>query len=239
MKNKNNTSSSSEKESRQRFNKIIGKELDISTDERTGDDGAYGRAFERAMGVTENNRAEADMVLNNTNIELKTTNGKSTQTLFSCEPKYSHPKIKKSRQFFEKFTPCGARLNTRLTTRRANNLGLYLEVQKEEGKVFVRDETSRYAEWDIEKLAAAARKKLENTLELTHQRGKATELKDYRNFIQESFLELLAAGVVVVEYRISKNGKKNRGTAFRIAPKRKEELFESVEVLTGGKNDAV
>ena len=218
---------------------IIGKDLDISTDERTGDDGAYGRAFERAMGVTENNRAESDLVLNNTNIELKTTNGKSTQTLFSYEPKYSHPKIKNWRQFFEKFTRHGERLNTRLTTRGANNLGLYLELQKEEGKVFVRDETSRYAEWDIEKLVARARKKLENIRELTHQGGKATELKDYKNFNPASFLELLTAGIVVVEYRISKNGKKNRGTSFRIQPKRKEELFESVEVLAGGKNDAV
>jgi len=200
-------------------NNLVGSTLGISQDDRLGDDGAFGRSLEKALGVEENNRAGADIVLKDGNIELKTTNGKSKMTLFSKEPIWMKQWFSGSRDFFKRFSKCGIRLNTSIKSG-PNNLGLYLQILENRLIIMHNDRECGY--WELDALLEHAGRKLDRVFSLEHEKGKIKKFHKYSGMSCDNFVRLVKSGDLVVEIRISKGGKKNRGTAFRINPRKVE-----------------
>lgn len=203
---------------------LVGSTLDISQDIRSGDDGAYGRHLEKELNVPENNRSEADILLKDGHIELKTTNGKSNMTLFSKEPTWIKPYFARSRDFFEAFSKCGHRLNTAIKSS-PNNLSLHLQIK--EDSLFIMHEDKPCAYWELDPLLDHAAKKLDTVWSFNHTDGTINKVEKYSDMSRDNFIRLVESGELVVEIRISKGGKKNRGTAFRISPKKITKLYEN------------
>lgn len=203
---------------------LVGSTLDISQDIRTGDDGAYGRHLEKQLNVPENNRSEADIVLKDGHIELKTTNGKSNMTLFSKEPTWIKPSFARSRDFFEKFSRCGKRLNTTIKSS-PNNLSLYLQLR--EDCLFIMHDNTSCAYWELDSLLDHAAQKLNTVWSFKHTEGTINEIEKHSGMSRNNFIRLVGSGDLMVDIRISREGKKNRGTAFRISPKKITKLYEN------------
>ena len=183
---------------------------------RFGDDGSYGRALEESLGVKENNFKTGDLALDDaTRVELKTTNGKSMVTLFSKEPKWTcNEAIKKMRDFFDSYS---------------YNQGLRIMLKGE--KLFIEHQVDGYcAEWSIEDLISSAAKKLDE-LVIVERDSNGTVLGSTisTGFKKETFKKMIISGQIVIETRLSMkagNKLKNRGTCFRVSPKKVEEIYK-------------
>tara|TARA_R110000772_G_C13268320_1_gene435990 strand:+ start:73 stop:759 length:687 start_codon:yes stop_codon:yes gene_type:complete len=202
---------------------------------RSGDDGSYGRALEESLGVEENNFKTGDLVLDDaTRVELKTTNGKSKVTLFSKEPKWtSNEAIKKMRDFFDSYsydTPSGRpKLNVAMKPEVYNNQGLRIMLKGE--KLFIEHQVDGYcAEWSIEDLISTAAKKLDELVIVERDsNGTVVSSTISTGFKKETFKKMIMSGQIVVETRLSMkagNKLKNRGTCFRVSPKKVEEIYK-------------
>jgi len=221
------------KELEEKLEALKGSKLNTA-EQRLSDDGYYGRSLEESLGVEENNHKNGDLELGNgTRVELKTTNGKSKITLFSHEPIWScNPKFKKMRQFFDHYsyesTKDGKqRLNMTVSASYRNNRDFKLIVDGD--YLIINHETDgNCAKWKLESLLRQADEKLDNLVVVKRSDETIIDSTFSNGFSKDVFKKMISNGQIISEIRLSMKpkGLKNRGTCFRVNPKRITEMYK-------------
>lgn len=204
-----------------------------TAEQRLADDGYFGRSLEESLGVKENNYKNGDLELGDgTRVELKTTNGKCRTTLFSKEPIWDCDSMfTKMRQFFDNYSyeadDGRQKLNMTISAAYRNNRGFKLIV---EGDYLIIDhETNgKCAKWKLESLLKSASVKLDNLVVVKRSdNGEIIDSTFSNGFDKDLFKKMILDGQIISETRLSMKdtGLKNRGTCFRINPKKINEMY--------------
>jgi len=207
----------------------------INVPVRDGDDGYYGRVFESSYGVVENNKSSVDCP--SLELELKTKKRKSNArtTLFCMEPKWGSssviPNLATALALFKNST---GRLNTCISTTDRNNLNLQLKLVG--SQLWLNYGSHAICYWNLPSLLERAESKLKNLLLCEHDGSidETNSLVEFSSFDKSGFVDLLARGKLVVEFRLKESGTsspRNRGTAFRMLSKYITDLYSTSKVF--------
>lgn len=193
---------------------------------RKGDTG-IGFTLEMELGIKENNLQNEDFTYQGNLVELKAQRKDTTSniTLFTKEP------VKdglKDRDMIKKYGYINSNnrkaLKITLTTKHLTSKGLKLEIDREQGKIFVtHKKDGRLWFWTIDELKLKiqhlllvfAERKKEGKDEYFHY----NEAYYFTEFNEQKFFKLIEDGRIVVDLRmhIKPSGVvRNHGTAFRI-----------------------
>tara|TARA_A100001515_G_scaffold80534_1_gene63873 strand:+ start:1852 stop:2538 length:687 start_codon:yes stop_codon:yes gene_type:complete len=204
-----------------------------TAEQRSADDGYFGRSLEESLGVKENNYKNGDLELDDgTRVELKTTNGKCRTTLFSKEPIWGcNSMFTKMKQFFDNYSyeadDSRQKLNMTISANYRNNRGFKLIVEGE--YLIINHETDgNCAKWKLESLLKSASIKLDNLVVVKRSdNGEIIDSTFSNGFDKDLFKKMILDGQIIAETRLSMkaSGLKNRGTCFRIHPKRINEMY--------------
>ena len=212
---------------------LKGSNLDLASS-RLNDDGYYGRSLEESLGVQENNHRDGDLELDDgTRVELKTTNGKSKTTLFSKEPQWTcNESISKMREFFDNYSYCAddgkEKLNMTVSAAYRNNRGFRLIVDGEH-LIIDHEIDGHCAKWELKSLLKSASRKLSELAVVERNKdGQVIDSEISSGFMEEAFKKMILNGQIVAETRLSmkSSGLKNRGTCFRVSPKKINKMYK-------------
>ena len=223
-----------------------------------------GDTLEHLLGIDTNNRDDADF---GGLIEVKSKGESRTlDTLFTLRPcfegtpvaEFEHNDRNRVSAFAryygyesEKHPDCSSLYITiGSQDMPQNNQGFYLDVDENEGKVFLKhiDENKKSeiaAFWTFADLRGALNKKHPSTLWFKAEKRTEGEMVQFKyNEVEFSrspqfvtFLSLIKKGIVTYDWRgyTTKQGKysgKNHGNAWRIKPEHRAELFGTVEQIS-------
>ena len=226
----------------QELDGLIGTKLEPNK-ERSKDDGKYGRAAEEALGVEENNSKKADLVLDDGSAyEIKTTNGKSNQTLFNKKADNLCPElgINSHRDLLGRYPDTQREPKTDNPQRKCFNVDLKTTGFNKNDWRLVVDETRVIAEhrsdgnvltWDIEKLKETAVEKLEKKIDIiVDKQGVVQGYEIHEGFCADQFVDMIKSGEInlSIKIRIDPQAKikyKDRGMGFRCPPKKTGKLY--------------
>ena len=229
----------------QKLDGLIGTKLEPKK-ERSKDDGKHGRALEEALGVEENNSKKADLVLDDgSSWELKTTNGKSNQTLLNRKADLlsSALGIKSHRDLFDRYPDTQKSPKPDNPQRKCFNVDLKTTGFNQHGWKLVVNSTKIIAEhrsdgdvleWDIEKLKETAVGKLEKKIDvIVDKQGVVEGYKIYEGFCADQLVAMIKNGEInlSIKMRFDPQAKKktdiwkDRGMGWRCPPKKTYKLY--------------
>jgi len=229
----------------QELDGLIGTKLEPSK-KRSRDDGKYGRAAEEALGIEENNSKKADLVLDDGSAyEIKTTNGKSNQTLFHRKADHLCPElgINSCRELFDRYPDTQKEPKPDNPQRKCFNVDLKTTGFNKQDWRLVVNETKIIAEhrsdgnvltWDIEKLKETAMEKLEKKIDIiVDKQGAVQGYEIHEGFCTDQFIAMIKSGEInmSVQMRFDPQAKKDsdiwkdRGMGWRCPPKKAGKLY--------------
>ena len=210
---------------------------------RFKDDGKYGRALEEALGVEENNSKKADLVLaDGSQWELKTSNGKSNQTLYNKKADSLAPSlgIHCHRDLIERY-PATNKLDPNNPSRKCLNTDLKTTGFNKQGWKLAVTSTAILAQhqidgdvmmWDLEKMRETAVGKLDKKVDVVVDKdGVVQSYKIEEGFNFDQFIAMLKSGKINLSMKLRIDPLKDipfkdRGMGWRCPPKHLHELYQ-------------
>ena len=210
---------------------------------RSESDGKAGNIYEDLLGIPENNRRGADIMLSDgTKYEIKTSKSKGTAvTMAGLKPKDHTPQRKQIEEYGKVSLDGQKRFSSTFRVGKTNPRGLKTDIVG--NRVVITDAKTgkEVMSWDIDDILDKLESKCGNVIHTTADRRKIDGVEEYNykkselysDFNRKYARKLLEEGKIVIETRskIKLNGSiRDHGTVFRIPRRYLSEFYNNVEI---------